>query len=87
MHRNSFLPERWLRKGTEKLTMCAFGAGSRICLGVHLAYMEMRYAVALFFRECRGARLAPSSTSDTMSMEHYFLISPKAKRLNVMLQT
>lgn len=67
-----------------KPVVCPFGAGSRICLGIHLAYMELRYAAAFFFRECGGARLAQAGTDD-MDMEHYFLISPKAKHLYVTL--
>jgi cytochrome P450 len=56
----------------------AFGAGSRTCLGMHLARMEMRYAVAHFFRNCAGARLASSTTSESMEMPNFFLISPKS---------
>ena len=83
---HSFLPERWLKSDDDaKITLCAFGAGSRICLGLHLAYMEMRYAVAHFFRECAGARLAASATEESMSMEHYFLIVPKGKQCEVCL--
>lgn len=41
-----FRPERWIDNSTEKLkTMekcfLAFGAGSRVCLGIHLSMMEM----------------------------------------------
>lgn len=41
-----------------RATNCAFGAGAYTCLGIHLAWMELRYAVAMFLRECKGAQLA-----------------------------
>lgn len=43
-----------------KATNSAFGAGAYTCLGVHLAWMELRYGVAMFLRQCEGARLAES---------------------------
>lgn len=58
-----------------KSTFCAFGAGAYTCLGIHIAYMEMRYAAALFFRECKGARLADTTTDESMEMENYFVSS------------
>ncbi|RSL61207.1 hypothetical protein CEP53_005182 [Fusarium sp. AF-6] len=57
--------------------MSPFGAGSRICIGLHLAWMELRLATALFFRECRGARLDPVMTYEMMEMDNRFLIAPK----------
>lgn len=41
-----------------KATNSAFGAGAYTCLGVHLAWMELRYGVAMFLRQCQGAELA-----------------------------
>ncbi|KAK1640660.1 cytochrome P450 [Colletotrichum phormii] len=43
----------------QKRLFSPWGAGSRICLGVELARMELRLAVAVLFRECRGLRMAP----------------------------
>lgn len=62
-----------------------FGAGSRVCLGMHLAYMELRLATAEFFRECKNIRLAESVTTDSMEMENYFLIAPKGHELKIRL--
>ncbi|KAL3462838.1 cytochrome P450 [Aspergillus heterothallicus] len=61
-----------------------FGAGARICLGIHLAYMELRLAAAEFFRECRGVRLAPSATWESMEPENYFLIAPRGHKCEIM---
>ncbi|KAF2681823.1 cytochrome P450 [Lentithecium fluviatile CBS 122367] len=89
----SFNPYRWLsadKGGTaEALSRDAksafhpFGVGARSCVGVHLARMEMRYAVAFFFRECSGMRLAQRTTPETMQFENFFLIAPKAHACHV----
>lgn len=54
---------------------------------MHLAYMELRLAAATFFRECRGAILAPSTTSESMEIENIFLIAPKGQECRVVLPT
>lgn len=54
--------------------------------GIHIAYMEMRYAAALFFRECRGAKLASTTTDESMEMENYFVITPKSHRCEITLK-
>jgi cytochrome P450 len=69
-----------------KAAFCAFGAGAYTCLGIHIAYMEMRYAVALFLRECKGAKLAPSTTDESMEMENYFVITPKSHTCEITLK-
>ncbi|KAJ5446577.1 Cytochrome P450 [Penicillium cf. griseofulvum] len=79
---------RWLdknRKGDSagQLAFLPFGAGSRICLGIHLAYMELRLAAAEFFRECRGVKLAPSVTKESMGFENYFLVAPRGHMCEV----
>jgi cytochrome P450 len=61
-----FDPSRYLNDPTgssnnpkgAKATNSAFGAGAYTCLGIHLAWMELRYGVAMFLRECKGAELA-----------------------------
>ncbi|KAF5552807.1 cytochrome p450 3a17 [Fusarium napiforme] len=64
----------------QKAAFSPFGAGSRICIGLHLAWMELRLGAALFFRECRGATLSPEMTDEMMEMENRFLIAPKGHK-------
>lgn len=75
---NSFNPQRWIpdkegiveaQSPAAKLAFHPFDAGARSCVGVHLARMELRYACAFFFRECRGIRLAASTTPESMEFE------------------
>lgn len=68
-----------------KAVYSPFGFGSRVCLGIHLARMEMRLATTEFFRACRGARLAPSVTDESMAMENHFLIAPMGHQCEIFL--
>lgn len=62
-----------------------YGGGTRICLGLHLAYMELRLGTALFFRECKGARPSAKTTDDVMAMAETFLIAPKGHFCKIVL--
>lgn len=85
-----FDPSRWLsadfvNSDATKASFIPWGAGSRVCIGMHLASMELRLGAALFFRECRDATLAPSTTDESMVPANLFLISPQAKRCDVVI--
>lgn len=76
-----FDPDRWLslppNTSPSSMSFQPFGAGTRICLGLHLALMELRLAAAVFFRELKGARLAERTTPESMDVVNFFLIMPK----------
>ncbi|KAI0481980.1 cytochrome P450 [Xylariaceae sp. FL0804] len=79
----SFVPERWERPTRAmKEAFMPFGGGSRICVGLHLAKVELRLAAALFFRTFPRARVSTrEGFSDAdMDKELYFLIAPKGHR-------
>lgn len=60
----------------QKAAFMPFGAGTRTCLGIHLALMELRLAAAMFFRQSYDISISPETTDDTMEMIQYFLIAP-----------
>ncbi|KAF2120519.1 cytochrome P450 [Lophiotrema nucula] len=81
-----FNPDRWLSATSEmKAFFNPFGAGSRTCLGINLAYMELRHSVARFVRECVGARLAETMHDEGMKVQQYFLIAPKGAKCSIVL--
>ncbi|EKG15797.1 hypothetical protein MPH_07000 [Macrophomina phaseolina MS6] len=84
-----FNPHRWLslppNTSPSSRNFSPFGAGTRICLGLHLALMELRLATAVFFRELRGARLSERTTAESMEVVNFFLIRPKADRCYIKL--
>lgn len=84
-----FDASRWLKsedtnsQSVSQMAFSPFGAGARTCLGIHLAYMELRLAATEFFRECRGVKLAGDITWETMKPENYFLIAPSGHRCEI----
>lgn len=90
-----FKPERWLPSpsggntsvsSNAKAVYVPFGSGSRICIGIHVALMEIRLAAATFFRDCSpGVTLAEDTTAESMSFLNYFATFPRSHRCNVKL--
>lgn len=53
-----------------------------MCLGLHLAYLEVRLATARFFRKFPDAKLSTREgfTDEDMDMLIWFLMTPKGHR-------
>ncbi|KAL4925170.1 cytochrome P450 [Aspergillus undulatus] len=90
LHRNptifpspeEFNPDRWVNPSREmRDSLMAFGGGVRICLGMHLAKMEMRLAVARFYAAFGDALKVDEGMKDNeMDQVGWFLGAPKGKR-------
>ncbi|KAG8168600.1 hypothetical protein KVR01_001349 [Diaporthe batatas] len=78
-----FDPDRWgaPTKSMRDASM-PFGGGSRVCLGLHLARMELRLGIAHFFRHFPNAKMSAleAMCDDDMQQITYFLAPPKNKR-------
>ncbi|RAK99380.1 cytochrome P450 [Aspergillus ibericus CBS 121593] len=78
-----FDPSRWASptKGMKDAYM-PFGAGSRNCIGMHLARMELRLATAHFFRQFPDSQVSTKEGMSDADMKEvlYFLLSPRGKR-------
>ncbi|KAL8991191.1 MAG: hypothetical protein Q9177_000339 [Variospora cf. flavescens] len=96
MHRNAsvfpaperFNPDRWAVMDKEmKAAFMPFGGGSRICVGIALARMEMRLAVAHFFRNYPKVKMSEKEgmKDEDMEARMYFLVSPRGHRCLVEL--
>ncbi|KAI2465630.1 putative cytochrome P450 [Annulohypoxylon bovei var. microspora] len=91
LHRNpavfpsplKFDPSRWENPTKAmKDSFVPFGGGSRICLGLHLAKMELRLATARFFTRFPNAKVSQLEgfTDDDMDPILFFLMQPKNQR-------
>ena len=76
-----FKPQRWLNP-TQAMrdAYMPFGAGTRVCIGVHLAMLELCLASTTFFRECGDFVLDRETTAASMEQENYFLAAPRSHR-------
>ncbi|APA05256.1 hypothetical protein sscle_01g000260 [Sclerotinia sclerotiorum 1980 UF-70] len=85
---DSFRPERWLENKSNdmKAAYHPFGSGTRTCIGIHLARMEIWLALALFLRECKGARIASSQSDDDMVPINSFVIEPKGGKCMITMK-
>ncbi|KAK8071440.1 cytochrome P450 [Apiospora hydei] len=78
-----FIPERW-QNPTKRMkdAFMAFGGGSRVCLGMHLARLEIRLAAARFFHRFPDVEISnlEGMSDDDMEAQWYFVLTPKGKR-------
>ncbi|PWY89842.1 cytochrome P450 [Aspergillus heteromorphus CBS 117.55] len=82
-----FRPERWFDTENEALRKEAwapFSMGSRKCIGINLAQMELTKLVATFFRRFEGT-VDDSITEADMRMYDAFTAAPAAQKLLVQL--
>lgn len=88
---HTFMPSRW-EKPTQlmKDAYMPFGGGSRICIGLHLAMMELRLALVQFLRGFpdgfevadgagKSTKLLGMSDAD-MVAKTFFLSTPRGER-------
>lgn len=78
-----FDPWRWEKPTKEmKNAWLPFGGGTRTCIGMHLAYIEIRLGVVRFFSEFPNAKISTREgmSDDDMEQVVFFLMSPKGKR-------
>ncbi|KAI8711001.1 Isotrichodermin C-15 hydroxylase [Fusarium sp. LHS14.1] len=85
----TFDPDRFLPanlKPEQKTTLSPFGAGSRICLGMHLADVMMLHAVTGLFKSCKGLKLADTMKDEDMEFFNVFVVVPKGQKCEVTLR-
>lgn len=85
-HPEAFRPERWLSETAEMKRMyIPFGAdGPRKCIGIHLAYMELRVILASLFHRFEMRLVDESDTDESMDMHELWLAAPQGQKLNVL---
>jgi len=82
----SFDPTRWISK--EKVTdemnelFMPFSKGSRACLGINIAYMELKVVTAAILSKYQ-VEIAPDMQPDDMDQRDHFLIFPKGGKCNL----
>ena len=54
-----------------------------VCLGQNVARLELLHAVATFFHECSDARIAESTTPESMEILDFFVIKPAGGKLEI----
>ncbi|KAJ9606411.1 hypothetical protein H2200_009372 [Cladophialophora chaetospira] len=81
---NSFKPERWLDETAEMRHLYVpFGAdGPRKCIGIHLAYMELRVILAALFHRFE-LRFHGEVSDASMDMHELWLAAPVEQRLSI----
>ncbi|KAI9674803.1 MAG: hypothetical protein M1817_001707 [Caeruleum heppii] len=94
LHRNEevfprshhFDPDRWLHATPEmKKSLSPWGFGSRICMGMHLSYIEMRLILAAQIRNF-SVSLPENFDQGEMDMKDFWLIFPKGGTLPMVVK-
>lgn len=80
-----FNPDRWLSETPDMRRMyIPFGAdGPRKCIGIHLAYVELRVILASLFHRFDLSLIEDRDTDRAMDMHELWLAAPKGQKLNV----
>lgn len=65
-----------------KTMFMPFSAGSRVCLGINLAWMELKVITATLVANY-SVQLAASTTDESMTMIDHFLAAPKAGKCDL----
>jgi cytochrome P450 len=88
----TFDPNRWISKGSinsgsadQREMWLVWGKGTRICLGQHMATMEMKIVLARLI-ERFAVKLAGSGTHDEMEMTDHFTLIPKGKKCSLVFE-
>ncbi|KAK5168932.1 uncharacterized protein LTR77_006241 [Saxophila tyrrhenica] len=83
-HPEVFDPSRWDEPTKDQLhAFLPFGGGSRVCLGMHFAQLELRHALANFYRAFPyGVRASQAEgfTEADMTPMAFFIDGPRGKR-------
>ncbi|ODQ54352.1 pisatin demethylase [Saitoella complicata NRRL Y-17804] len=83
----SFLPTRWANGGTKAMqeSYMPWSKGSRACMGIHLATMEMKLIIAALLRGWR-VESGEGTTEESMSMVDHFVLMPKSGRCDLVFR-
>ena len=89
-HPHSWKPERWLEADESKLkkmefSFAPFGHGARICIGQHLAMMEIRLLVSCIYGKF-STRLSETCTDEEMEQLGTLAAVPKGLRCELLVE-
>jgi cytochrome P450 len=71
-----FNPDRWLGEARLDRYLVSFGKGTRICLGINLAYAEMFLTIAAIFRRL-DLEMYETSLEDVRIERDFFVAAPR----------
>ena len=90
---DTFKPERWVTNGEinpgttgMRDMMLVWGKGTRVCLGQHMAMMEIKILLARMVDRF-GVELAGPKTHEEMEMTDHFTLIPKGKRCSLVFSS